>query len=155
MHLVARLVNHHHYHSSMVKAQDNVVIALLNLSISAHEVLMCTLGILDTIAFCLLFLVVAQYVVVTLYISVSTLLFPLTLTPLLSPVRTLTTTSAPSTSLMSPIALSLSLFIKFSSAAIVFPLIVLHPPTTRTTRMLMSSTTRALVGNGGELEGEE
>ncbi|RZS13880.1 hypothetical protein BHM03_00045518, partial [Ensete ventricosum] len=51
--LATRLLNHH---SSVIEAHENVVAALLNLSISACEALMCTPGILDALvtALCLL-----------------------------------------------------------------------------------------------------
>lgn len=45
--LTAHLLNNHYHHSSTGKAQENVVVALLNLFISTCEALICTLGILD------------------------------------------------------------------------------------------------------------
>ncbi|RWW65464.1 hypothetical protein BHE74_00027229 [Ensete ventricosum] len=54
--LIACLLNHHHHYSSAIEAHENTITTLLNLSITACEVLMCTLGILDAliIALCLL-----------------------------------------------------------------------------------------------------
>lgn len=65
--LAVRLLNHHH--SSTAEAQENVVAALLNLSISTREVLMCTPGILDALAAALYLLSPAatQHTTVTLY----------------------------------------------------------------------------------------
>ncbi|THU54553.1 hypothetical protein C4D60_Mb10t26310 [Musa balbisiana] len=67
--LAAHLLNHHYHHSSKVEAQENATTSHLNLSISTHEVLMCTSGILDALigTHCLLSPTVAQYVVTTLY----------------------------------------------------------------------------------------
>ncbi|CAD5194597.1 unnamed protein product [Musa acuminata subsp. malaccensis] len=62
--LTTRLLNHHHHHSSATKAKEDIVTDLLNLFISAHEVLMCTPSILDSLNVALdLF----SPVVVTLY----------------------------------------------------------------------------------------
>ncbi|THU55341.1 hypothetical protein C4D60_Mb11t05550 [Musa balbisiana] len=67
--LAARLLNHHHHHSSAAEAQENAAAALLNLSISAREALMCTPGILDALAAALRLLspAAAQHAAATLY----------------------------------------------------------------------------------------
>ncbi|RZR79766.1 hypothetical protein BHM03_00005573 [Ensete ventricosum] len=67
------------YHSST--GQDNIVVPLLNLSISAREVIICTLGIVShVVALCLISHVVAQHATTTLYNGIFVLLYPLALT---------------------------------------------------------------------------
>ncbi|CAL9138632.1 unnamed protein product [Musa acuminata var. zebrina] len=73
--LTTRLLNHHHHHSSATKAKENTVAALLNLFISAHEVLMCTPSILDSLIVTLYLL--SPHIVVTLYSFLSIKSIPL------------------------------------------------------------------------------